>query len=305
MQPFDASKFNFKKAQLREVLLAFEPSADGRPRLQPAVPASSSPNLVFINVSPIEYGHVLLVPRVLDDLAQLVDASTMRLALRFAREAANPFFRVGYNSLGAYATINHLHFQAYYLHTQLACEGAATAPLAFTAAVNKDAIPSELPENTLEWWSSATDMDNDSSEGLVKVSQLADFPVRGWVLETTEAAGSGGLLQLADTVAAACIQMQGMNQPHNLIITDCGTRVFLWPQCFAEKQALGLVPEHLLETGVNPATFEVSGHMVLKRRADYESMTEADAVELLAQVSLNEQRFDALSAELFAQRPWS
>ncbi|KAJ1395892.1 Ccc1 family [Sesbania bispinosa] len=28
-----------------------------------------------------------------------------------AAEAGNPYFRVGYNSLGAFATINHLHFQ--------------------------------------------------------------------------------------------------------------------------------------------------------------------------------------------------
>ncbi|KAJ6347931.1 hypothetical protein OIU76_004427 [Salix suchowensis] len=35
--------------------------------------------------------------------------------LIMAVEAADPFFRVGYNSLGAFATINHLHFQAYYL----------------------------------------------------------------------------------------------------------------------------------------------------------------------------------------------
>ena len=35
----------------------------------------------------------------------------MLMALHFALEANNPYFRVGYNSLGAYATINHLHFQ--------------------------------------------------------------------------------------------------------------------------------------------------------------------------------------------------
>ena len=34
-------------------------------------PASDSPNLVLINVSPIEYGHVLLCPRVLDDQPQV------------------------------------------------------------------------------------------------------------------------------------------------------------------------------------------------------------------------------------------
>jgi hypothetical protein len=33
-----------------------------------------SPNLVYINVSPIEYGHVLLVPRVMDCLPQVCAA---------------------------------------------------------------------------------------------------------------------------------------------------------------------------------------------------------------------------------------
>lgn len=65
----------------------------------------------MINVSPIEYGHVLLVPHALDCLPQAMTSSTLMQALHFAREADNPYFRVGYNSLGAYATINHLHFQ--------------------------------------------------------------------------------------------------------------------------------------------------------------------------------------------------
>lgn len=33
-----------------------------------------------------------------------------------AKEAADPFFRLGYNSLGAFATINHLHFQVINLY---------------------------------------------------------------------------------------------------------------------------------------------------------------------------------------------
>lgn len=62
-------------------------------------------------MSPIEYGHVLLVPRVLDCLPQRLDTDSLLLALHFAHEADNPYLRVGYNSLGAFATINHLHFQ--------------------------------------------------------------------------------------------------------------------------------------------------------------------------------------------------
>jgi len=44
-------------------------------------------------------------------VAQLVDVSSLQLALHFAKAADNPYFRIGYNSLGAYGTINHLHFQ--------------------------------------------------------------------------------------------------------------------------------------------------------------------------------------------------
>ena len=64
-QPWDPKKFNFTKALQKEVLFQFEPKPGSvAPEYSPAAPASTSPNLVFINVSPIEYGHVLLVPRV-------------------------------------------------------------------------------------------------------------------------------------------------------------------------------------------------------------------------------------------------
>ena len=67
----------------------------------------------------------------------------------------------------------------------------------------------------------------------------------------------------------------------------------------AERQARGLVPEHLLDCGVNPAIWEISGHMVMKRAADYEEFTEAKAWELLAAVSLDEGDMERLSEQLF------
>ena len=68
-QPFDGKKFNFNKALQREVLFQFE-AADAA-GFDACAPVTESPNLVYINVSPIEYGHVLLVPRVLDCLPQV------------------------------------------------------------------------------------------------------------------------------------------------------------------------------------------------------------------------------------------
>ena len=120
IQKFDPAKFNFKKALDSEVLFQFEQLGDGEGPVTYHTDSicPASPDLVLINVSPIEYGHVLLVPRVLDEVPQLVDPQSMLLALRFCQQADNQSFRLCYNSLGAYATINHLHFQV--LEVQLA-----------------------------------------------------------------------------------------------------------------------------------------------------------------------------------------
>jgi hypothetical protein len=72
-------------------------------------------------------------------------------------------------------------------------------------------------------------------------------------------------LTFLQVVGEASLAMQAANIPHNVLIADCGSRVFIWPQAYAERQARGLVPEHLLDIGVNPAVWEISGHMVLKR----------------------------------------
>ena len=75
--------------------------------------------------------------------------------------------------------------------------------------------------------------------------------------------------------------------------------VFMNDQCYAEKQALGEVSAELLDTQVNPAVWEISGHMVLKRKKDYEEASEENAWRLLAVVSLSEERFQEVNALIF------
>lgn len=70
-------------------------------------------------------------------------------------------------------------------------------------------------------------------------------------------------------------------------------------QCYAEKQALGEVSQELLETQVNPAVWEISGHMVLKRRKDYDEASEQYAWRLLAEVSLSEERFEEVKSYIW------
>ncbi|XP_010539307.1 PREDICTED: GDP-L-galactose phosphorylase 1-like [Tarenaya hassleriana] len=265
LQPFDGSKFNFTKVGQEEVLFQFEASEDGEAQFFPSMllDADNSPNVVAINVSPIEYGHVLLIPKVFECLPQKIDHQSFLLALHMAAEMGNPYFRLGYNSLGAFATINHLHFQAYYLAMPFPIEKAPTKKITTT-------------------------------ETSVKISKLLSFPVRGLLFE------AGNTVQnLSDTVSDACICLQNNNIPFNILISDCGKRIFLLPQCYAEKQALGEVSSELLDTQVNPAVWEISGHMVLKRKKDYEEASEENAWRLLAEVSLSEERFEEVTALIF------
>jgi GDP-L-galactose phosphorylase len=59
------------------------------------------------------------------------------------------------------------------------------------------------------------------------------------------------------------------------------------PSC----QAKGQVPEEMLATMVDPAAFEICGHLVLKREVDYETITQDMAWQLLELASQDEQQF--------------
>lgn len=50
---------------------------------------------------------------------------------------------------------------------------------------------------------------------------------------------------------------------------------------------------------MNPAVWEISGHIVLKRRNDFDEASEGSAWRLLAEVSLSEERFEEVKAYIF------
>ncbi|KAM3334260.1 hypothetical protein ACQJBY_028979 [Aegilops geniculata] len=260
LQPFHSEKFNFTKVKPEEVIFRFqETESDFAQYFDGAPPTvSASPSSILINVSPIGYCHVLLIPRVQECLPQRVDQESFLLAMYVAREARNPFCRVGYNSLGAFATINHLHFQAYYLKVQYPVEKAPTEKI--TVIRNG-----------------------------VSISQLVQYPVSGFVFE-----GGASLEDLSQVVSDACIFLQENNRPFNVLISESGKRVFLLLQCYAEKQASGKASQEFLDMGINPAVWELSGHLVLKRRKDYDEASEATLCRFLVEASLTEAEFQEL-----------
>ena len=59
----------------------------------------------------------------------------------------------------------------------------------------------------------------------VKISKLQNYPVRGLVFE-----GGDTLEDLSNIVSDACICLQNYNIPYNVLIADCGRKIFLLPQ---------------------------------------------------------------------------
>ncbi|CAL5416190.1 unnamed protein product [Camellia sinensis] len=216
LQPFDGNKFNFTKVGQEEVLFQFEASdEDNETQFFPNAPidVENSPSVVAINVSPIEYGHVLLIPWILECLPQRIDRVSFLLALYMATEAGNPYFRLGYNSLGAFATINHLHFQAYYLAVPFPIE---KAPIREITTLN----------------------------GGVKISELLNYPVRGLVFE-----GGNTLEDLFNAVSDSCICLQDNNVPYNVLISESGKRIYpfvIYPFSFSTIVHGDLKPENIL-----------------------------------------------------------
>lgn len=293
-QDYDGSKFNFTKADKSEILFTFrdareksrafdEVTSDNNGAFESArstpsdnvTPSGStfdanrvvvddgvSPTVILINVSPIEYGHVLLCPRVLEGLPQLVSPALLLPPLMMAAESRNPYFRVGYNSLGAYATINHLHFQAYYLMEAFPIERAPTGKLP------QSVFPSKRRRDG------------------IKVCEVLEYPVRCLCFERGD-----GFESLAMIVGTACQRLQDKNVPFNLLIADHGARVFLIPQRFSQRVAAGEVPEDVVATGVNPAVFEISGHLLYKTQDDYETCSQSTAERMLRCASLTETDF--------------
>ncbi|KAH9288268.1 hypothetical protein KI387_032385, partial [Taxus chinensis] len=264
LQPFDPLKFNFTKVGQDELLFSIKMSEDESCELIHKASVHNDDNLIIINIRPTEYGHVLLVPRAFCCLPQMIDINSLELAIEMAAAVNNCFFRIGYNSLGAFATVNHLHFQAYYLANPLPVEVART-----------QCIPGDWQKSGL------------------KIFEFVDYPVKGLLFEVGQ-----NLQEMTEVVATFCCSLQIKNMAFNLLISDCGSRIFVFPQCFADRHTRHMIEDDFLQTKVNPAVWEIGGHIVFNRNLDYDQATEQFVRDLLAVASLNHEDFEEVKCLL-------
>ncbi|XP_037367320.1 GDP-D-glucose phosphorylase 1 [Talpa occidentalis] len=240
-QAFDPEQFNFNKIRPGEVLfrLCRQPN---RPQQEDV--------LVVINVSPLERGHVLLVPEPAQGLPQRLRPGALRAGLEAVLLSSHPGFRVGFNSLGGLASVNHLHLHGYYLAHRLPVEGAPSEPL----------------------------------DPGGRLHLLQGLPAPGFLFYID---GVGSDLEaLVSRVCRATDYLTDHEIAHNLFVTRgappgktfpsselTGVRVILW----ARKSSFGIKEGEAF----NVALCELAGHLPVKTPKHFSSLTEAAALALI------------------------
>jgi len=103
----DPEKFNFTKVdELKELVFVLKNLDETE--------LNHGRNVLLINVSPIDNGHCLLVPNVEAILPQQVTEAAALAALHLLCLSTSPDIRIGFNSLCAHASVNHMHWHVYY-----------------------------------------------------------------------------------------------------------------------------------------------------------------------------------------------
>ncbi|XP_043646756.1 GDP-D-glucose phosphorylase 1 [Drosophila teissieri] len=110
--------FNFNKVKAQEVIMTID-DAHGSPEVQ-----------MIINKSPITKYHTLICPEVGKNHVQRITRDALQFCITFMRSIDDKDMRMGYNSPGALASVNHLHFHLLHMPQDLYIDQAPLDELA-------------------------------------------------------------------------------------------------------------------------------------------------------------------------------
>ncbi|XP_078388348.1 GDP-D-glucose phosphorylase 1 [Cetorhinus maximus] len=280
-QPFEPERFNFTRIPAREVLFQLG-RGGGCPEPGEAEAQAEASALLIVNVSPLERGHVLLVPEPARGLPQLLTRDAVLRALELVFLSSEPAFRVGFNSLGAWASVNHLHLHGYYLGHRLELESAPSRPLGPSEAGSGPGRRRLLPVHLLR---------GPPGRGLLVYTDGGDLPAAALTLHAL-----GGLL-VRRSLAHNLFLCRGCppGDPPARPDSRDGVRIVLWPR----RSCFGLKGEgEGEEEAFKVALCELAGHLPIKNPQDYSSLTEEKVLETMEKYLLPEEEFSQLVSEV-------
>ncbi|GFT78685.1 GDP-D-glucose phosphorylase 1 [Nephila pilipes] len=241
VMPFDYEKFHFGKVNEREIIFIIQPQHWCE--LKPENSTEVYKHVLLINVSPLEFGHSLLVPCIDKCSPQVLNFNALRLAVEIILISSDCYLRLGFNSLGAYASVNHLHFHAYYLNYNLYLESAPVTHL------------------------------------IGRCFTLTSFPSEGFVFEVLE---KEEILEVVSSVMELINFLVEKRLPHNIFLTrgkrlipsemkndgQYSVRLYIW----AREAFYGTK----YDLSFNVAVCELAGHISIKDEESFQNITEDD-----------------------------
>ncbi|KAM7414310.1 hypothetical protein PAMA_019229 [Pampus argenteus] len=269
-QEFNGKQFNFNKINPDEVIFEMlKDTVGGSPSHENGKQLRQPHRMVvLVNVSPLEFGHCLFVPDPTRCFPQVLTSFAIRVGIESVLLSSDPGFRMGFNSLGAFASVNHLHLHGYYLDHELKIESMPVKPLLPEKGFYR---LMDFPAGFLFY------TDSESVEEVARaICQVTDFLVDGNIAHNL----------FLTRGCAPCDRMQGEKDRSS----RKGVRIAIWPRisCFGAKE----------ESAFNVALCELAGHLPFKNKKDYDLTSEKDVVHIIQKYLLPDGDFVHLEQQL-------
>lgn len=244
-----------------------------------------SNDLVVINNFPISENHCNLVINCDKNICQVLSNELIGQALEIFNYTKKDNLKLGYNSLGAGAIINHLHFELFWTEngSKLAIENSEKSQILKTRLI---AVKEDDEINLFDPLT------------LLTISKLTNFHMAGWVVEIkTDTKSDDNLLSgnpvesISYVTSLITSMLIAREFPHNLIFSDSGNSCYIIPRKFNNKN-LGLTTSWL----------DISGYPLIFDK-ELLSKVEKDGCEVLesllkSELSVSDEEIDLLSTDI-------
>nr|XP_039273422.1 GDP-D-glucose phosphorylase 1-like isoform X1 [Styela clava] len=251
---FDEKQFNFTKIARQEILMEVCLKSDDKV-------ITKEKTEILLNISPIEYGHILIATNLSDCLPQKLTVKSLQIAFDILQLSSQPGFRLGFNSLHAWASINHLHFHGMYCDHE----------------IFGDILPAEYHLS--------------SSCALINIAS----PLPAFVFVVPD--GNKGRRKIAEYVVKVTDYLHQTSTPYNILLNrgkllrKDGTQSDKWTTralVFPRKSSKKLQPAEPFDV----ACIEVGGHFPVKAKASFEDLTNTKVSNCLKEAALEEDVFN-------------
>jgi len=232
-------------------------------------------------------------------------------ALSFASLSRDANLRMGFNSLGAAASVNHLHFHMYRLAAELPLEACETRALrSLQGGVFSELVGYPIPGfcfhfSAFDAPAAASGGGGGGGDGGARArgggsrSSSSEEAARGAAAAAAAAAAArplgrvGTELTLLQLLHRCVAALQAHEVAHNLCITHNGRNVFVFPRALA----LGVNQQGGLQ---DVGCMEMSGHFIAFDQRSFESATHARCADALAAVAAPVEMYEAIKRDTLA-----